>query len=56
MDALAASLFVDDPTMLPARGTPPATTWSLLGALQPALVDIPRAERFTAACREPRTA
>lgn len=66
VDALAASLFVDDPRlfaehvdwlvdMLDARGTPPDATWSLLDVLQEALVDVPRAERFVAASRGPRS-
>ena len=66
VDVLAASLFVDDPRlldghvtwlaeMLDARGIPPDTTSSLLEVLQPALIDIPRAERFTAISRRPRS-
>jgi methanogenic corrinoid protein MtbC1 len=59
VDALAASLFVDDPRlfqehvdwqidMLEARGTPPETTWTLLEVLQQAVIDVPSAERVTA--------
>lgn len=66
VDALAASLFVDDPRLfdehvnwladvLHARGIPDAT-WSLLEVLQQALIDIPRAELFTAISRRPRSA
>jgi MerR family transcriptional regulator, light-induced transcriptional regulator len=67
VDVLAASMFVDDPglfdghvtwlaDMLDARGIPPDTTSSLLEVLQPALIDIPSAERFTAIGRGPRSA
>jgi hypothetical protein len=66
VDVLAASLFLDDPRlfdghvtwlaeMLDAREIPPDTTWWLLEVLQPALIDIPRAERFTAISRRPRS-
>jgi MerR family transcriptional regulator, light-induced transcriptional regulator len=59
VDALAASLFVDDPRlfqehvewqidMLAARGTSPETTWTLLEVLQQAVIDVPSAERVTA--------
>jgi methanogenic corrinoid protein MtbC1 len=59
VDALAASLFVDDPRlfqehvdwqidMLDARGTPPETTWTMLEVLQQAVIDVPSAERVTA--------
>jgi methanogenic corrinoid protein MtbC1 len=62
VDVLAASLFVDDPRlfedhvnwladMLDPRGIPPDTTWSVLDVLQPALIHMPRAERFTAISR-----
>jgi len=65
VDVLAASLFVDDPRlfeehvtwladMLDPRGIPPGTTWSVLDVLRPALIDIPRAEQFTAVSRRPR--
>jgi methanogenic corrinoid protein MtbC1 len=67
VDALAASLLVDDPTlldghvswladMLDARGIPPDTTSSLLEVLEPALIGIPRAQRFTVLSRRPRNA
>ena len=66
VDVLAASLLVDDPRlfdghlawlaeMLDAREMAPDTTSSLLEVLQPALIDIPRAERFTAISRRPRS-
>ena len=65
VDVLAASLLVDDPRlfdghvtwltdMLHARGIPPDMTWSLLEVIEAALIDIPRAERFTAISRRPR--
>ncbi len=65
VDVLAASLFVDDPRlfqehvdwlvdMLDVRGTSPDATRALLEVLQAALIDIPRAERFTAISRKTR--
>jgi methanogenic corrinoid protein MtbC1 len=67
VDVLAASLFVDDPRlfqehvnwlvdMLDARGTSPDATRALLDFLQAALIDIPRAERFTAISKKSRSA
>jgi methanogenic corrinoid protein MtbC1 len=67
VDVLAASLFVDDPRlfhehvdwlvdMLEARGTSPDVTWAMLDVLQAALIDIPRAERFTAISKGLRSA
>jgi hypothetical protein len=67
VDVLAASLFVDDPRlfqehvnwlvdMLDARGTSPDATRVLLDVLQAALIDIPRAERFTAISGSSRSA
>jgi hypothetical protein len=66
VDVLAASLLVDDPRlfdghltwladMLNARGIPPDTTSSLLDVIGAALIDIPRAERFIAISRRPRS-
>ena len=66
VDTLAASLFVDDPLvlhdhvdwlveMLDARHVPPDAVRALLDALHDALADLPRAERFTATIRGPRS-
>jgi len=65
VDAVAASLFVDDPRlldehvdwlveMLDARGVPAGAVWGLLDVLHDAVADIPRAERFTATSLGPR--
>ena len=67
VDALAASLFVDDPRlfdgyvgwlvdMLHARQVPRGAVWGLLDLVHHALADIPRAQRFIAASRSPRGA
>jgi methanogenic corrinoid protein MtbC1 len=59
VDALAASLFVDDPRlfqeyvdwqadMLDARRAPQQTTWTLLEVLQQGVMDLPSADRITA--------
>lgn len=67
IDALAASLFVDDPQLLrghvdwlvetlDARRLPADAVRALLDVLHESLAGIPRAERFTAAGLEPRSA